>query len=129
MLFTLRKICLIRELCCQDSNLSLCEVYQTWLGELAQKQSTQAIIEGDIYGLPGGHIHRINVVAINERIELCRGGRSFVTSWRQQRQLLTFLELLQVQNWLRVHAHTGQSLEEWNDKLWEERWNKMGRKS
>lgn len=52
--------------------------------------------------LPCGDVHRINIVAINERVELCRGRRSFVSSRWHQRQLLAFLELLQVQNGLGV---------------------------
>lgn len=52
--------------------------------------------------LPRGDVHRINIVAIYEGVELGGGRRSFVSSGRQQGQLLTFLELLQVQNGLGV---------------------------
>lgn len=54
------------------------------------------------WDLPRGDVHGINVVAINERVELGGGRRSLVSSGRQQGQLLTFLELLQVQNGLGV---------------------------
>lgn len=69
-------------------------------------------MERVIHGLPGGHIHRINIVAINQRVELCGGWRSFISSGWEQGHLLTFLELLQVQNGLGVQTHTGQGLEE-----------------
>lgn len=64
----------------------------------------------DIQGVPGGYVHRIHVIAVNERVELGGGWWSFVSSRWEQRQLLTFLELLQVQNGLRVQTHTGQGL-------------------
>lgn len=63
-------------------------------------------------GLPGGYIYRINIIAINQGIELRGGWRSFISSRWEQGQLLTFLELLQVQNGLGVQTHTGQGLEQ-----------------
>lgn len=65
----------------------------------------------DIQSLPGGYIHRINVIAINQRVELRGGWRSFISSGWQQGHLLTFLKLFQVQNGLGVQTHTGQGLE------------------
>lgn len=54
------------------------------------------------WDLPRGDVHGINIVAINEGVELGGGRRGLVSSGRQQGQLLTFLELLQVQNGLGV---------------------------
>lgn len=66
----------------------------------------------NIYGLPGGYIHRINIIAVNQGVELCGGWRRLISSRREQGHLLTFLELLQVQDGLGVQAHTGQGLEQ-----------------
>lgn len=60
--------------------------------------------------VPGGHIHRINIVAINQGVELRGGRRSFISSRWEQRDLLTFLELLKVQDGLGVQTHAGQCL-------------------
>lgn len=62
--------------------------------------------------LPGGYIHRIDVIAINEGVELCGGWGSFISPGGKQGQLLTLLELLQVENGLSVQTHTGQCLKQ-----------------
>lgn len=61
--------------------------------------------------MPGRYIHGIHVVAVDEGVELGGRRRGLVSPRRQQRQLLTFLELLQVQDGLGVHTHAGQGLE------------------
>ena len=60
--------------------------------------------------MPGGHIHRVHVIAVDEGVELGGGRRGLVPARREQRQLLALLELLQVEDGLGVEAHAGQSL-------------------
>lgn len=62
--------------------------------------------------MPRGDIHRINIIAVNKRVELCGRWRSFISSRWEQGHFLAFVELLQVQNGLGVQTHTGQGLEQ-----------------
>ena len=67
------------------------------------------ITEGPV--LPGGNIHRIYIVAIDQWVKLSWWGWHLVPARWKKRQLLALLELLQVQYGLGVQTHTGQGLE------------------
>lgn len=66
---------------------------------------------------PGSHIHRVNIISIDQRVEFCGGSRLQIILWssQQQRHLLPLVELLQIKNGLSIQTHAGQGLRKDNN--------------
>lgn len=66
--------------------------------------------------IPGGDIHRIHVIAIDERVEFSGGcGLEVIRRLSQEKgDLLALMEFLQIEDWLGVETHAGEGL--WNNK-------------